>query len=200
MDYLTRLASRHKTEKLKGQRGDTLVEVLLAVGILSVVIVSATIMMNRGLQSAQAALEHSQVRAWVTAQAELLQYARDSYVAAPPSSRGGYPASLWPQILSYQNSAGGDNCQPGGNPFYLTFDPAAPSDQQVQVKAFNPVTGSKPVSIASPGDGLWIEAVAGTSTSIGYTDFFIRACWSPVSSSGPMQESKTVVRLYNAQP
>ncbi len=193
--------NKHRPPGRAVQRGDTLVEVLLAVTILSVVIVSAIMMMNRGLQTAQSALERSQVRAWVTSQAELLQYARDSYVASPPSSRGSYPANLWSQVLSYQGSAGSDQCDSiGSKPFYLSRDLSAPPDKQVQIKSFNPMTDTKPDSIASPGNGMWIEAVAGTSTSVGFTDFYIRACWSSVGSSGPRQESKTIVRLYNAQP
>src|SRR5689334_16699814 len=44
------------------QGGDTLVEVLMAIVIVSVVIVGALTMMSRGLAVAQIALEHSQTR------------------------------------------------------------------------------------------------------------------------------------------
>jgi Tfp pilus assembly protein PilV len=62
------------------QRGDTLVEALMAIVIISVVIVGAMTMMSRGLAVAQIALEHSQTRLMINSQLEMLRFARDSYL------------------------------------------------------------------------------------------------------------------------
>src|SRR5262245_19058364 len=82
------------------QRGDTLVEVLMAIVIISVVIVGAMTMMSRGLAAAQIALEHSQVRLVINSQIEMLRYARDSYVKDKTSSS----ALQWQNIVTNSNT------------------------------------------------------------------------------------------------
>lgn len=55
-------------------RGDTLIEVLLAMTIFSAVVTSAIFVMNRSIGTAQRSLEITQVRAQIDTQVELLQH------------------------------------------------------------------------------------------------------------------------------
>lgn len=172
------------------ERGDTLVEVLMAIVILSMVIVGTLTIMSRGLAAAQVALEHSQVRLGVNSQMEMLRFARDSYLSNPASPSG----LQWSAIVSgsntntitYNNSC---NVTPSKQGFYLTKN-------ATQVTRTN-YTASAPQTIAVPGQGMWVETVASApAVTPAYVDFVIRACWQGSGSAG-QQRTVTAVRLYD---
>ena len=62
------------------KRGDTLVEVMFAVGIFGMVAIGAISLMNRGLATAQGTLEAAMARQEIDAQAEALRFIRDGYI------------------------------------------------------------------------------------------------------------------------
>lgn len=174
----------------KHERGDTLVEVLMAIVILSVVIVGAMTMMSRGLAAAQIAVEHSQVRMSVNGQVEMLRYARDSYLNNPTD-----PSSLqWAAIITGSNTTAtnyNDTCTVTGgkSAFYMTKNAS-----QVTRTNYTPAT---PATVATPGTGLWIEAIlspAGIRPA--FVDFVVRACWQGSGGAGG-QRTVTAVRLYD---
>lgn len=172
------------------QRGDTLVEVLMAVVILSVVIVGAMTMMTRGLAAAQVALEHSQVRLSVNGQVEMLRFARDTYLKTATDPSG----AQWSAIITGSNANPVTydttcNVTSGKQAFYMSKN-----GSQVTRNNYTPST---PATVATPGSGLWIETVLSPSgISPAYTDFVIRACWSGSGSAG-QQRTVTAVRLYD---
>src|SRR5687768_13727330 len=96
--YLTR---QIRSAMVYKQRCDKLVEVLMSVVVLSVVIVGAVTRMNRGMQSAQIALEHSQTRQQVNRQIELLRYLRDQYALNSTSADG----VVWASVIASSNNA-----------------------------------------------------------------------------------------------
>lgn len=63
------------------KRGDTLIEVLIAVTIFSIAALSAVGIMNHGLNNTQAALETTMARTEIDAQAESLRFIHDSYAS-----------------------------------------------------------------------------------------------------------------------
>ncbi len=63
----------------KSKHGDTLIEVMFAVGIFGLVAIGAIGIMNRGLYDAQKALEISMARNEIDAQAEGLRFIREAY-------------------------------------------------------------------------------------------------------------------------
>ena len=67
-------------------KGDTLVEVILAVTVFSMVAVGTISIMNKGVAIAQHSLEISLVRQQIDAQAEMLRY-RSSNVRSAASAR-----------------------------------------------------------------------------------------------------------------
>lgn len=174
----------------QAQRGDTLVEVLMAIVLISVVIVGAMTMMSRGLSAAQVAMEHSQVRLSVNGQIEMLRFARDSYLLSPTSASG----VQWQAIISASNANAityDATCNVTGSKqgFYLTK-----SGSQVNRNTYTPNT---PAVVSTPGSGLWIESVLSpVGTSPAYADFVIRACWQG-SGGAAQQRTVTAVRLYD---
>ena len=86
--------------------GDTLVEVMFAVAIFSLVAISAVAVMNSGLSNAQATLESTMARNEIDAQAEALRFIQSSYVAERrDNDNTGYYANLWHAITAQANEA-----------------------------------------------------------------------------------------------
>ena len=67
------------------KRGDTLVEIMFAVGIFGLVAIGAIGIMNKGLYDAQKALEITMARQEIDAQAEALRFLHEAYLAEEKS-------------------------------------------------------------------------------------------------------------------
>lgn len=63
------------------RRGDTIIEVMMAIAIFSLVAILSIAMMNLGVNNAQNALELSVARNEINAQAEALRYVHSSYIS-----------------------------------------------------------------------------------------------------------------------
>ncbi len=83
--------------KRVGKRGDTLIEVLLAVGIFSMVAVAVVAVMSSGTSSAQTSLETTLAREEIDAQAEALRFIQSSYIAEKGSESESFK-DLWEAI------------------------------------------------------------------------------------------------------
>lgn len=179
----------------QNQRGDTLVEVLMSVVILSVVIIGAITMMTRGLNAAQTAVEHTQVRQSINGQTEMLRYLRDAYLLDAKSTAAQTWLSLFngaPVYADSSSSSYGGNCAvtSGKAAFYLEQ-----SGSDVNIVTFN--ESNKPATVALPGQGLWIEATrSANGISPAYVDFQLRACWLGIGGAA-QQQTVTVERLYD---
>lgn len=83
------------------KKGDTLVEVLLAVGIFSMIAISVIAVMNGGTSEAQLALETTLTREEIDAQADALRYVHDSYLNDRETGNPEIPSvDLWQAITS----------------------------------------------------------------------------------------------------
>ena len=92
--------------KVGMKSGDTLVEVMFAVAIFSLVAISAVAVMNSGLSNAQGTLESTMARNEIDAQAEALRFIQSSYVAERrDDGEEGYFAKLWHEIVGRANDA-----------------------------------------------------------------------------------------------
>ncbi|MBL8160027.1 prepilin-type N-terminal cleavage/methylation domain-containing protein [Candidatus Saccharibacteria bacterium] len=192
-----KLFSHHQT---RGQRGDTLVEVLLAMVILSAVIVGASILMNSGLRSSINAVEHTQVRNVIASQGELLRYLRDGYQAGSDD----FNSAQWRKIVNQGNQyvataapTDVEACAPGPGrkAFYLvaTFLDVSQAPRIDLVEYDGTSNDTAPHAV--PGRGVWVEGVASTGASPAYIDFHLRGCWIGLGSS-INQHVNSVVRLY----
>jgi prepilin-type N-terminal cleavage/methylation domain-containing protein len=199
---------------MRRQRGDTIIEVLIAVTVFAMVAVGAMSIMNQGTGTAQRSLEITQVRQQIDAQAEALRFVHQSYVAQ--FQRGAAPtgkAALWTEIMQNEKATASNfgvqngqcplgNGQGVPNAFALN---ARKVEMAPQPTGDLPNGGSFPpfAQVAYRDDssveavyGLWIEAVRGESTEgPDYVDFHIRACWDSPGSDVPVTLG-TIVRLY----
>lgn len=187
------------------QRGDTLVEVVLAFAVFSLVSVGAMTVMGQGTNASQRALEITLVRQQIDAQAEALRAAHQAYTSSTDGS-----TSQWRQFAR-ANSA--------DNTVAYTDQNACPSDDDQISNSFilDPRSASlvtdadwfqdidtrttKPFAQVEAGGnvrsyGMWIEREyeAGTNVPDSF-NFNVRACWYGAGLSTPLQ-LETVVRLY----
>ena len=63
------------------RKGDTLIEVMFAVGIFGLAAVGAISLMNRGLATAQNTLEITMARQEIDGQAEILRFLHSAYMS-----------------------------------------------------------------------------------------------------------------------
>ncbi|MDB5161905.1 MAG: exported protein of unknown function [Candidatus Saccharibacteria bacterium] len=197
------------------QRGDTLIEVLFAFSILSLVIVGAMTIMNQGSIASQRALETTLVREQIDAQSTTLRFLHDAYVAKfqPGISYAtNTPAGQWTTMASNLNAT---TASPFGT---ITTCPTPPAGSFI----LNPATGEyvtagsklKPSvtfsqltfdaqtgQVLQEAQGIWIEGIRSQAignnnqTNTRFIDFHIRACWEN-PGQGPPMTIGTIVRLY----
>lgn len=192
--------------KRKQLRGDTLVEVLFAMAVFSLVAVGSLSIMNQGASAAQRSLEITLVRQEIDAQAETLRFLNASYVSAYRSGISSYPgtpANEWQYIKAKANTntSSLDSCTPSENSFILDTRTAKVSSVAIgSAQTYSQVTYNTDNSIRS-AEGIWIEAISSTTSNeasqknTGYVDFYIRACWDSPGQTAPVTLD-TIVRLY----
>jgi len=204
---------------VRHEKGDTLIEVLFAVTVFSLVIVGSLSLMNQGLAASQRALEITQVREQIDGQAETLRFMHDSYVAVyepgMDATKLSGAAREWYRMLGTSGAVVTTASAFGvGNEVTCSAPPAksfivdpttahyvpgpsifAPTDTIAKL------TYNTPSNSFNQSKGIWVEAVRSPNSSdptqqnSGYIDFHIRACWDAPGLSRPMNIG-TIVRLY----
>ncbi len=187
------------------QRGDTIIEVMLASAIFSLVAVGALVIMNQGTASAQRTLELGLVRQEMNSQAETLRYMHAASIATRAST--GANTADWNEVLAKRItgfatkfgtlSADGRCINPGvGNNFVVNTRTAKiasvgllDTSQTFSQLRYGTTASTEKNLIKS--EGIWVEAVRGS----GFTDFHIRACWDASGLRVPTTLG-TIVRLY----
>jgi len=201
-------------------RGDTLIEVLFAISVFSLVVVGGLSIMNQGTAAAQRALEITLVRNEIDAQAEALRFMNASYIAAYNPNDPDVPltdltpAREWQDMVhtigtTLPPSTWNSSVCPKDKPITsfiidtknAKFMPASP-DLLKPAETFAQMRYDDVTGLVDMAQGIWIEAyrpdppTADPSQSrIGYVDFTIRACWDSIGQSVPSNVS-TLVRLY----
>lgn len=203
------------------QTGDTLIEVLFAFSILSLVIVGAMTIMNQGTSASQRALETTLVREQIDAQASTLHFLHDAYVAKfQPgiSYTADTPAGQWALMSAAITSEAATSfgattaCPILKNtafildPINAKYVPASSGKIQTNTlqfvdKTFAQVGFDPSANTLLFSDGIWIEGVRSQASAdpnqqnTRYIDFHIYGCWD-----GPGQDTVmtigTIVRLY----
>lgn len=193
--------------------GDTIVEVLFAITIFSLIAVAAVTLMNRGLALSRQSVEITTVRQQIDGQAESLRFLHNSYVDAyvpgatyaANSPAGRYASIMSSYTKTSATSFGGSApCRiPDGTKFVI--NPNTARVEANSLKFRNAEIYSKLVyqesdsSVIQNIDGMWVEAVRSTAAQgggVGFIDFHIRACWDVPGRSTPMTLG-TIVRLYD---
>ena len=196
---------------LRYQRGDTIIEVLLAFTVFSLVSVGAMTVMAQGVNTSQRALEITQVRQQIESQAESLRAAQEAYSASEDPTN-----SQWRSVAVANRL---------GNTLHFADTAACPSEawmNSARTFIMDPRTATyvaapdwyrdtssttAPAAFAQlktngatvQSYGVWIERTyeppaVDASIPNAYS-FAIRACWNSPGLKVPLQ-IETIVRLY----
>lgn len=188
----------HTIKEHNRERGDTLIEVLVAVSVFGVVVVGAFALMNKGVTQMYDSMEKSQVRMLLNGQVEALTYARDQYMRAQTTAlttdtdkrakntwegiKGALDTPTTPPALA--------NCSPSDSAFSIVMSDTGMS-RSTSIQA------AVAEDFPSPGKGIWIEEIPSNGAiTPSFIDFYVKACWLQNSSS-QTQVLSTVVRLYD---
>lgn len=200
------------------ERGDTIIEVIFAFTVFAMVIVGSMTIMNQGTNMTQRALEITQVRQQMDAQAEAIRYIHQAYVAS--YQEGTQPsgvAAIWPAMTSRNTGKGVANpsefgatnngrCPtnvPAERPFILNArkvqlwqsEPTMSPPESGSLPPFAQVAYDNNSNVTG-AYGIWVEAVPSSqAAATGYVDFHIRACWAAAGSANDATLG-TIVRLY----
>lgn len=190
------------------QRGDTIIEVLFATTIFSMVAVGTLSIMSQGTALAQRSLEITLVREQIDAQADALRYLNYAYVA--DFGKNGEATDRWNNIIlpnavtqatPFSEIVSGGRCtipSPAQRPFALDIEKLDSADPLLPLSpnagTYSKVRYDLPLPTA---EGIWLQAVRSTVIpgQTGYYDFHIRACWESPGQSQPVTIG-TIVRLY----
>lgn len=205
---------RTKQEVKQSQRGDTLIEVLFAITVFSLVVVSALSLMNQGTAASQRSLEITLVRQQIDGQAETLRFLQSSYVQHYYSGvtfnltdDTTSPAEEYYKIIQRVQSTasasafGSGTCgTPPANSFVLNTRTArieSASNLFKRPDTYAQVIYNSSNSVDPGGSqGIWIEGIRSAQKgTTSYIDFHIRACWDAPALDQPMNLG-TIVRLY----
>ena len=200
---------------IHNQRGDTIIEVMVAFAVFAMVAVGALTVMNQGTASAQNTLETTLVRQEIDKQAEMLRFLHQAYTSNPNDSTG--PSSKFAKIIELTEDAGlsqpstfGQACTqslPGdaNRRFVLRPDGDTLPSSDIKPIADLNVATSAPYAKVSPAVGstpitsygIWVEPVLSNNDqdTNRYIDFHVRACWD--SAQGDVSRTLgTIIRLY----
>lgn len=196
---------------MKTQKGDTLVEVLLAMAVFAVVMMIGLSTMNNGMSRALASLQLTMARNTMDSQAEALRFANAAYISEFRSD-GGAVTSAAARVWQDQLTAGAqgaatplDACSRGTSAFVLSRNDLSYHGKETITNAVTYPriaygTGADSNAITNPSasysrsEGIWVEKVHLAHTN--YYDFHIRACWS-APGSNVNTTLGTIVRLYD---
>lgn len=192
--------------KKRAERGDTLVEVTVAMAVLGLMLAASLAVINRGLMGVSNAVERTSVLASLSSQAELLRYVFDD----PVTNKEAYK---W--ILDHTGSnvsLGQNGCEIGGGGFYLSVNNKtgtppveiheldSAKTQQLTNNVYGQPEAGEVGNNSGVSRGIWIE---GDKHDVqqngmpGYIDFYVRACWTPHAAQQPGSgRMESNVRVY----
>ena len=184
------------------ERGDTIIELVLAFAIFSLCAITTVMILNKGVAVSQRTLEKSLVRQQIDSQSEIIRYLHDtnnpkwSVITAKLTPSPLPLSGPCPTVTQLGvNSANG---------FFIVPDANDPDGFSV-VNAINPnyslpATFAKVNYASKRSEGIWVQAVlaenASASQNIKAIDFYIHGCWDSVGLNVPMTVG-TIVRLYD---
>lgn len=187
----------------QAERGDTLVEVTVAMAVLGLMLAASLAVINRGLMGVSNAVERTSVRASLSSQAELLRYVFDD----PVTNKEAYKAILG--RTKPNNNLGQNGCEIGNGGFYLSVGGGTSPVEMYELnqadtttKLTDNVYGQPEAARDKSGNslGIWIEGDKhdGQKDGMpGYIDFYVRACWTPHAAQQPGSgRMESNVRVY----
>lgn len=189
---------------LTRQRGDTIIEVLLAFAVFSMISITSMVVMGQGSNASQRALEITLVRQQLDSQAEALRAAQQAYTIASDGVE-----TEWEKIAlsgaanNSQHFASTTECPKDSSEVQRSFimDPRTAAVIDTGTEWLEDINGTNPPPYAQVdfsgtpvSYGMWIERTHNAGTPGSY-DFDVRACWYGAGLRVPLQLD-TTVRLY----
>lgn len=187
------------------QKGDTLIELVLAFAIFSIAAVSALAVMNRGIALSQHSLETTLARQQMDTQAETIRYLRDTSsplwdtiknradnnVKVAPLAPTTCPDAA--DILAVGNGLHG---------FFVSRDAGTGDFILVDVDNGNfsqPSTYARIDYSAPHAYGLWVQVAKAEDGNLAIKayDVYIHACWESVAMTNVPATLGTIVRIYD---
>ena len=180
---------------INNQRGDTIIEVMFATVIISIVLAGAFGIASSALRYNQTATERTEVSNKIREQIEMLTYLRENRNEL---------ADAWNQVLAFEENGGA----PDPRPFYFNIfaDPANPSGGLVDPATLgagfvSEYTNTNPDPYA-PTDDTYaasidifnIRVIPRLAPGGDYIDFTVRASWQGIGDVGN-QDTGAVIRL-----
>ena len=163
------------------EAGDTLIEVLVSIVVISIVIVAAYNITNQGLRIEQNSIERTQASQTISGQAETLRSIRDLAANGDANAK-----TQWAAILARATTV---------NPSYATC--AATGSSLPFYLNPNNATVVNNTQATSQYFTYWVEAYRSPITSP-FVDFHVRGCWQGVGQAR-VQSIGSVVRLVVPQ-
>lgn len=162
-------------------RGDTIIEVVLSMALLTSILFISWSITNRATQITLAARDRTEMVDQVKEQAEIIkaQWANSN----TRSTILNYAAATPP--LSSNPCTGNISGPQGGNAWYLTANNSA----IVKNDGVKTVGANKPFYV-------YVQRLNGATSA--YSDFYVRACWTNNSGGIQKQESSQVIVRLNS--
>jgi type II secretory pathway pseudopilin PulG len=190
--------------RLVSQRGDSVIEVLLAITIFSMVSIGSMTIMNQGTNTSQRALEITLVRQQIDAQAEAIRASQQAATTLIPEAVATWESIALPADTTIHSGTSCPATAPAGS-FLMDGNRAT----KMGGAWFSNVdaAGAPPYArviydgsgVAQTSYGMWIERdyEAGVGGIKDAYSFGINACWNGAGTSDIPQRLRTVVRLYD---
>lgn len=196
------------------QRGDTLIEVILAFSVFALAAVGAMAIMNQTAAQAEDSLELGLVRRQINDQVEILRFLHVSYMADPQSTSG--PGATFRYLIDHYSSTtqastfGDPSCADtiprAGATFALNEHQLADGSPAAGVltgAALEPARAATAPPFAQLDQdagvsyGIWIEGVRSPAAQTpAFVDFQVRACWDTPGSSSAPHTLGTIARFF----
>lgn len=169
------------------QSGDTLIEVLLSLTLLSLILFTSWAIVNRSSQISLASRKRVVMVNQLKEQAEIL---KSLYATNKTDVTGSSLPTVSDSDIASNNAIPADPCGSRGSDSAINPDAAF----HFSSATADPSAGVKSDVGDVKQEAVWIQANGGSAK--GYIDFYIRSCW--VSGSGAQQKddsSQIIVRL-----
>lgn len=183
--------------ELSRQRGDTIIEVLVAVTVFSMIAIGSLSIMNQGLSISQYSLEITQVRQQLDKQAELLRFVHSRSQLGDEEFTGIWGDAVSGMSGGLEDRIGIEQCPdsfPDGG-FVLAVDEESRLIKSISAPVGiyeQPATFARVDSNGSQGMSIQLSKVEGGAAY----DAHIQACWHGPGQQAPATLG-TIVRLYD---
>lgn len=190
------------------ESGDTIIEVLFAVTIFSLVAIGGLSLMNQGTAMAQRSLEIGLVRQQIDQQVDALKYLNQAYVA--DYGKRGVATDQWKTIIEDNAIDRAQDFTAMVNDGKCVLPSSAGKAFALDINKLNANPRISPTvddtatyarvrhdTALVRAEGIWVQAVRSPQSDNrpGVYDFHIRACWVTPGQAEPMTLG-TIVRLY----